>query len=62
MKGKRRYSWLISLSYYLYFLLLVLVIFVISIVLYLSRHFNRSKRIEEKLDEVLKKMASKKED
>ncbi|CAH0189584.1 hypothetical protein SRABI96_01636 [Peribacillus sp. Bi96] len=42
--------------------MLALFVFVIFIVLYLSRHFNRSKRIEEKLDEVLKKMASKKED
>lgn len=41
--------------------MLVLVVFVIFIVFYLTGHFNRSKRIEEKLDRVLKEMAEKKE-
>ncbi|WP_157805811.1 hypothetical protein [Bacillus sp. mrc49] len=41
--------------------MLVLVAFVIFIAFYLSGHFNRSKRIEEKLDKVLKEMSRKKE-
>ncbi|MEC1399439.1 hypothetical protein [Peribacillus simplex] len=41
--------------------MLALVVFVIFIVFFLSGHFNRSKRIEEKLDKVLKEMAEKKE-
>ncbi|MET1177400.1 hypothetical protein ABG775_05425 [Peribacillus simplex] len=40
---------------------LVLVAFVIFIVFFLAGHFNRSKRIEEKLDKALKEMAEKKE-
>ena len=42
--------------------MLVLVVFVIFIVFYLAGHFNRSKRIEEKLDKVLREMAEKKEE
>ncbi|MBL3642871.1 hypothetical protein JMN23_10890 [Bacillus sp. RHFB] len=41
--------------------MLVLVAFVIFIVFYLSVHFNRTKRIEEKLDKALKEIAEKKE-
>ncbi|MFJ7308240.1 hypothetical protein [Peribacillus frigoritolerans] len=39
----------------------VLVAFVIFIVFFLSGHFNRTKRIEEKLDKALKEIAEKKE-
>ncbi|MGE6377500.1 hypothetical protein [Peribacillus muralis] len=42
--------------------MLVLVGFVIFIAFFLSGHFKRSKRIEEKLDKVLKEMSRKKED
>jgi len=41
--------------------MLALVAFVIFIVFFLAGHFNRSKRIEEKLDKALKEMAEKKE-
>ncbi|MFJ7992700.1 hypothetical protein ACIQY5_10915 [Peribacillus frigoritolerans] len=41
--------------------MLVLVAFVIFIVYFLSGHFNRTKRIEEKLDKALKEIAEKKE-
>lgn len=41
--------------------MLVLVAFVIFIVYFLSGHFNRTKRIEKKLDEALKEIAEKKE-
>ncbi|MCP1491239.1 putative membrane protein [Peribacillus frigoritolerans] len=41
--------------------MLVLVAFVIFIVFFLSGHFNRTKRIEEKLDKALKEIAEKKE-
>jgi uncharacterized membrane protein len=41
--------------------MLVLVVFVIFIVFFLSGHFNRTKRIEEKLDKALKEIAEKKE-
>jgi uncharacterized membrane protein len=41
--------------------MLVLVVFVIFIVFFLSGHFNRTKRIEEKLDRALKEIAEKKE-
>ncbi|CAH0230992.1 hypothetical protein [Peribacillus simplex] len=41
--------------------MLVLVAFVVFIVFFLAGHFNRSKRIEEKLDKSLKEMAEKKE-
>jgi uncharacterized membrane protein len=41
--------------------MLVLVAFIIFIVFFLSGHFNRSKRIEEKLDKALKEIAEKKE-
>ncbi|MGG0789622.1 MULTISPECIES: hypothetical protein [Bacillaceae] len=41
--------------------MLVLVAFIIFIVFFLAGHFNRSKRIEEKLDKALKEMAEKKE-
>lgn len=37
--------------------MLVLVVFIIFIVFFLSGHFNRSKRIEEKLDKALKEIA-----
>lgn len=40
--------------------MLVLVVFVIFIVFFLSGHFNRTKRIEEKLDKALKEIAEKK--
>ncbi|MFS0668213.1 hypothetical protein AB1L12_09835 [Peribacillus frigoritolerans] len=41
--------------------MLVLAVFVIFIVFFLSGHFNRTKRIEEKLDRALKEIAEKKE-
>ncbi|WP_181762223.1 hypothetical protein [Bacillus sp. B4EP4a] len=41
--------------------MLVFVAFIIFIVFFLAGHFNRSKRIEEKLDKALKEMAEKKE-
>jgi len=41
--------------------MLALVAFVIFIVFFLAGHFNRSKRIEEKLDKALKEIAEKKE-
>ncbi|MEK4010324.1 hypothetical protein [Peribacillus sp. FSL M8-0224] len=41
--------------------MLVLVAFVIFIVFFLSGHFNRTKRIEEKLDKALREIAEKKE-
>ena len=40
--------------------MLVLAVFVIFIVFFLSGHFNRTKRIEEKLDRALKEIAEKK--
>ncbi|WP_185147864.1 hypothetical protein [Peribacillus simplex] len=42
--------------------MLALVVFVIFIVFYLAGHFNRSKRIEEKLDKALREMAEKKQE
>ncbi|WP_285767730.1 DUF4083 family protein [Peribacillus sp. SI8-4] len=42
--------------------MLILFAFVIFIAYCLSRHFTRSKRIEEKLDKVLKEMSRGKED
>ena len=41
--------------------MLALVVFVMFIVFFLAGHFNRSKRIEEKLDKALKEIAEKKE-
>ena len=41
--------------------MLVLAAFVIFIVFFLLGHFNRTKRIEEKLDRALKEIAEKKE-
>mgnify|MGYP003574936088 FL=1 len=41
--------------------MLVLVACIIFIVFFLSGHFNRTKRIEEKLDKALKEIAEKKE-
>ncbi|MGE7183462.1 hypothetical protein ACQKKK_05525 [Peribacillus sp. NPDC006672] len=42
--------------------MLVLVVFVIFIVFFLAGHYNRSKRIEEKLDKALRGMAEKNEE
>ncbi|WP_176474362.1 hypothetical protein [Peribacillus simplex] len=50
-----------NLTQFLPILFIVLVAFVIFIVYFLSGHFNRTKRIEEKLDEALKEIAEKKE-
>ncbi|MFE4811166.1 hypothetical protein ACFQ9Y_08395 [Peribacillus simplex] len=41
--------------------MLVLFAIIIFIVFFLAGHFNRSKRIEEKLDKAIKGMAEKKE-